>query len=222
MSRLFHYSMSQKVKTNPAADGGSFRAAAGVQALWRVAGLLVLAALAGFAPPLAGFAVTHSELLGDRRMNPKRYADYFGNFRFEYHPEVQPVDEFLRSERGDCDDYAILADEVLRRRQFQTFLVHVRLAGMTAHAVCYVAQSRAYLDYNNRNVFFTLSHSGSSLRAIATKVADSLDAGWTSASIFTYSYATREKRMLQTIARTDPPDQDAGPGPAPASRLLVN
>ncbi|MBI2814307.1 MAG: hypothetical protein HYX71_08490 [Opitutae bacterium] len=184
--------------------------------------LLLLPVLAGFAAPVPALAVTHSELLGDPEMNPKRFANHFAHFRYEYHASVQPVDAFLRSERGDCDDYAILADEVLRRRQFQTFLVHVRLAGMTAHAVCYVEQNRAYLDYNNRNVFFTLSKSGASLREIAAKVADSLEAGWTSASIFTYSYATRKKQMIQTIARTDPPALDAVGRGVPASRLLVN
>ena len=119
---------------------------------WRLFALLFLPALAGLAAPLPAMAVTHSELLGDTQMNPKRFAGHFANFRYEYYPSVQPVDAFLRSERGDCDDYAILADEVLRRRQFETLLVHVRLAGMTAHAVCYVTQNRAYLDYNNRDV----------------------------------------------------------------------
>lgn len=190
--------------------------------VWRSAWLVLLLGLGGFTPPASAWAVTHSALLGDSRMNPKRFANYFANFRFEYHPEVQPVDSFLRAERGDCDDYAILADEVLRRRQFNTMLVHVRLAGATAHAVCYVEQSRAYLDYNNRNVFFTLSRSSSSLREIATRVADSLEASWTTASIFLYAYATGEKRMLLTIARTDPPGTDRAAEPAPVSRLLVN
>lgn len=189
---------------------------------WRGVWLVLPLALGGFTPPAPAWAVTHSTLLGDPRMNPRRFANHFANFRFEYHPEVQPVDFFLRAERGDCDDYAILADEVLRRRQFKTMLVHVRLAGATAHAVCYVEQSRAYLDYNNRNVFFTLSKSSSSLREIATRVADSLEAGWTTASIFLYSYATGEKRMLLTIARTDPPGADPAAEPAPVSRLLVN
>ena len=189
---------------------------------WRALGLLLLPVLAGIAAPSPVVAVTHSELLGDPQMNPKRFAGHFANFRYEFHGVVQPVDEFLESERGDCDDYAILADEVLRRRQFQTLLIHVRLAGMTAHAVCYVVQSRAYLDYNNRNVFFTLSRSSASLREIATKVADSLEASWTTASLFSYSYATREKRLLQTIALTDPPTDDGALSPAPASRLLVN
>jgi|CXWL01.1.fsa_nt_gi hypothetical protein len=189
---------------------------------WRAIGLPLLLALAGFAPLGSAGAVTHSALLGDPQMNPKRFAGHFADFRYELFSSVQPVDAFLQTERGDCDDYAILADEVLRRRQFRTLLVHVRLAGMTAHAVCYVEQSRAYLDYNNRKVFFTLSRSGPSLRDIAAKVADSLEGSWTTASVFTYSYATRKKHWLQTIARTDRPEKDAAARPAPDSRLLVN
>lgn len=203
-------------RRHPAVGRACFGASA-----WRGAGLLVLLLLTGVASPLVGYAVTHSMLLGDPRMTPKRFASYFADFQFEYHEEVQPVDVFLETERGDCDDYAILADEVLQRRNYHTFLVHIRLAGLTAHAVCYVQQSKAYLDYNNRAVFFTLSSSAASLRAIATKVADSFGAGWTTASIFTYSYATGQKRMLQTIARTDPPESDGTLVSGPDSRLLV-
>ena len=171
--------------------------------------------------PAATLAVTHSMLLGDPKMNAKHFADYFAGFRYEFHPEIQPVDEFLGSERGDCDDYAVLADEVLRHRQFTTTLVHIRLAGMVAHAVCYVEQDRAYLDYNNRNVFFTLSRCRASLREIAEKVADSLETNWTSVSAFTYSYDTGEKQMVRTVAKIDPPGPDDLPVTAGNSRLLV-
>ena len=92
---------------------------------------------------------------------------------------------------------------------------------MVAHAVCYIREDGAYLDFNNRNVFFTLSRCRLSLHAIASKVADSLEANWTSASFFTYSYETREKRMLLTVAQTDPPDQDRLPDSSPDSSLLV-
>jgi hypothetical protein len=180
----------------------------------------------GFAVVLAWPAVTlatisHSMLLRDPKMNAKRFAGNFEEFRFEFHAEIQPVDEFLQRRRGDCDDYAILADQVLSRRNFTTMLVHVRLAGMVTHAVCYVHEDRAYLDYNNRKIFFTLSRSNGSLRDIATKVADSLEATWTSASSFTYSYETDQKKMVRTIVKTDPPETDDEPGKSPDSRLLV-
>jgi len=168
-------------------------------------------------------AVTHSELLRDPKMNAKRFANHFEYFRYEYCPDILPVDVFLATEAGDCDDYAVLADEVLRRHNFSTLLIHVRLAGMVAHAVCYVQENKAYLDYNNRAVFFTLSRSGPSLREIADKVARSLEANWTTASIFAYSYDTGVKTMTRTIAKTDPPELDDRPREErPGSRLLVN
>ena len=74
------------------------------------------------------------------------------------------------------------------------------------------------------SVLITLARSGDSLREIATKVARSLEGNWTTVSSFTYSYATGQKQMLRTIAKTDPPELDDRPPPAAPgdrSRLLV-
>lgn len=182
---------------------------------------MLLLAVLWLALPAAAMAVTHAQLLGDPDMNARRYANYFRDFKYYLCYEVQAVDSFLRTQRGDCDDYAILADEVLKRRNLRTVLVHIRLAGMIAHAVCYVEPDKAYLDYNNRNVFFTLSRCRPSLRAIAEKVADSLEANWTSASVFTYSYATGQKQMIMTIAETDRSAPDRLPETSTGSALLV-
>ena len=109
-------------------------------------------------------------------------------------------------------DYAVLADFVLKKHGLDTRLIHIRLAGRVAHAVCYVTENKAYLDYNNRAVFFTLARSGSDLRDIAAKVAHSLDSNWTSASEFSYSYDTRRKTMITTIAQIGAgPDNVAKP-----------
>lgn len=153
-------------------------------------------------------ALTLPELLEDDQMTPKRFASFFEDFAYEYSVPVQPAEQFLGSRRGDCDDYAVLADYVLSRRKLSTRLIHVRMVGRVAHAVCYVTENRAYLDYNNRRVFFTLARSGSTLREIANKVADSLDANWTSVSEFTFAYATNKKQFGLTVVKTDPPAQD--------------
>lgn len=165
-------------------------------------GLWLCLAVSGLAAPMALEAVTLPELLEDPRLNAKRFANYFGDFVYEYNAAIQPPDVFLAREKGDCDDYAVLADFVLRKHGFKTRLIHVRLAGRVAHAVCYVTENSAYLDYNNRSVFFTLARSGPDLREIATKVAASLEANWTTASEFTYSYETRRKTMIATISQT--------------------
>lgn len=166
-------------------------------------GLLWLFLLAGgLGVPGALGAVTLHELLDDPKLTPKKFAAYFGGFGYEFNTPIQPADTFLSRERGDCDDYSVLADFVLSKRGYKTRLIHVRLAGRVAHAVCYVTENKAYLDYNNRNVFFTLTRSGPELRDIASKVAQSLEASWTTASEFTYSYTTRRKTMIATVSQT--------------------
>jgi hypothetical protein len=151
-----------------------------------------------------------SDLVGDPKMSPKRFASYFEDFQYETHPfDVQDPDEFLARKSGDCIDYAVLADYVLRRNNFKTRLVRVEMIGKNmGHAVCYVTQDRAYLDYNNRNYLFVLQKSGMRLREIADKVADSFDANWTFAQEFTFSYKTFAKHAVMTVVKTDPPPTD--------------
>lgn len=183
------------------------------------------AALVAAAALLAVFqtrAVTLSQLQQDRRLTPKRFANYFADFGYDFSVAVQPAEIFLAREKGDCDDYAVLADYVLNPRGCGTRLIHVRLVGQVPHAVCYVGQAKAYLDYNNRDVFFTLARSGPSLREIATKVAASFEANWTSATEFTYSYRTREKYWGATVVKTDSPAEDPAPGTSHPSKIYVD
>jgi hypothetical protein len=170
--------------------------------------------------PLRLPAATLAELLEDPGMNPKRFASYFGDFAYEFHREIQPPSAFLRYKRGDCDDYAILADLVLKQRNFSTRLIQVRLAGQIDHAVCYVNEARAYLDYNNRAVFFTLARSGASLRTIATKVADSLEANWTSA--YEFEFTGGKKELVATVVKTAPPELDPVPGKKAGNAVKVD
>lgn len=154
------------------------------------------------------------ELLDNPKLNAKKFASYFSDFRYEFSRAIQTPEVFLTRARGDCDDYAVLADYVLKQRGYTTRLIHIRLAGRVAHAVCYVNEEKAYLDYNNRGVFFTLTRSGPDLREIASKVADSLEVNWTTASEFTYSYDTQRKTMITTVSQTggaDTPGSQASP-----------
>src|SRR4051812_40518873 len=83
-------------------------------------------------------ALTVLDLLNDPKLTPKRFASQFETFEYEFHPEVQPAEVFLTERRGDCDDYAILADYVLKQKNFTTKIVRVSLVGRVAHDVCYV------------------------------------------------------------------------------------
>ena len=155
-------------------------------------------------------ALLVSDLLSDPKMSPKRFASYFKDFTFETHPfDVQDPDEFLSRQCGDCIDYAVLADYVLKRRGYGTRLIRIEMIGKDmGHAVCYVTESRAYLDYNNRDYFITLEKCGPTIREIATKVADSFDANWTFAQEFTFDYNTYVKHALLTVVKTDPASTD--------------
>ncbi len=146
--------------------------------------------------------VTLEELLSQSKLTPKKFASYFGDFDYEFNGPIQQPSDFLTRKKGDCDDYSVLADHVLSKHGYKTRLIHVRLTGRVAHAVCYVEDIKAYLDFNNRSVFFTLTRSGPDIRDIASKVAQSLEASWTTASEFTYSYATRRKTMIATVSQT--------------------
>ena len=144
-------------------------------------------------------------------MTPKRFAGFFSNFKFELHPfDVQNPEQFLATQYGDCIDYAVMADYVLKRKGYRTRLIRVEMVGLNmGHAVCYVTESRAYLDYNNRVYFLKLESSGPTIREIATEVADSFAANWTFAQEFTFdSYNTYAKRAVFTVVKTDPSAMD--------------
>ena len=115
---------------------------------------------------------------------------------------------FLQAKAGDCQDYAILADFVLSKKQFTTRLIRVVMVGMLAHDVCYVAETRGYLDYNNRLYVKNIQRSGPTLREIADRVADSFEGDWTTVSEYTYNYDEDVKHIGLTVVKTDPPDQD--------------
>ena len=153
-------------------------------------------------------ALTLGALLGEAQLTPKRFAAHFETFEYEFHPEVQPPEVFLSSRAGDCDDYAILADYVLKKRNFGTKLVRVALVGRVAHDVCYVIESKGYLDYNNRKYASTIEGSGRRLRQIAKEVANSFEANWTTASEYTYDYGTEKKTLGLTVVKTDPAARD--------------
>jgi hypothetical protein len=153
--------------------------------------------------------ITLEELLKDPEMNPKRFAGHFEDFAFLFNARVERPEIFLSKRAGDCDDYAVLADLVLKQKGFNTRLVRVALVGRNVgHAICYVDDKKVYLDYNNRNYFSNLEKAKPFLRDIAEKVAESLEANWSYASEYTYDYKTDRKVIVTTVVKTEPPEKD--------------
>lgn len=151
------------------------------------------------------------QLESDPDLTPKRFSQLFETFEYELFERVQLPDVFLSTRTGDCDDHACLADLVLKPKGYDTRLIQIKLAGMTSHAVCYVVGSRAYIDYNDRAFFFTLTRSPPELRKVAQKVAHSLRANWTAAYEFQYSYEQDRKRIVATVVRANSGQQDPPP-----------
>jgi soluble cytochrome b562 len=190
-------------------DGRYFAAPAW---LWRT---LLLACL-----PLTLLAVTLDELLSEEKMTPKKFAAYFKDFEYKFHADIQPPKEFLATKSGDCDDYAILADRVLRKHGFTTRLISVRMPGLLTHVVCYVSEEKVYLDFNNRVYLSRTEKSGPDLREIAQKVARSFEANWTSVSEFTYHEGVKE--LVQTVSKTDAyAGKEAEPKPAAPEKKKI-
>ncbi len=149
-------------------------------------------------------ALTLEDLKGDSRLTPERLMHYFSNFHFLLGEKVQPADQFLANEAGDCDDFANLAADLLRDKGYTPRLVVVFMP-KEIHVVCYVAEVKAYLDYNNRAMEKPLVASDGSLSDIAEKVAKSFSTTWHCASEFTMNDGVR--RFVYTDFRQAEPSK---------------
>ncbi|MEO5803091.1 MAG: hypothetical protein ABIR24_06140 [Verrucomicrobiota bacterium] len=156
--------------------------------LFLVAGMLL--------PATPGNAVTVSELRNTPNLTPETFASYFADFEFKFHEEVQDHDTFLASKSGDCDDYSTLAADILGRNGYTTRLIAVRMKGET-HVVCYVNETKSYLDYNYRKDEKKTIPCNSSITEIARKVSQSFGRGWIATYQFTFSQGV--KRLVQSI-----------------------
>ena len=152
------------------------------------------AALCLYAITATTFALNLADL---RRqpLTPTQFASYFRNFQFDFRKDIQRPEVFLSRKAGDCDDYSTLAAAVLREKGYTPRLISVRMPGVT-HVVCYIEETRSYLDYNFRGHTVAVG-SGDILREIAESVARSYGSEWTSISEFTYQ--NRVKRLVQTM-----------------------
>jgi transglutaminase-like putative cysteine protease len=148
--------------------------------------LLVAGCCLLLAGPMARGA-SLARLQADRKLTPERLMKYVAGFGFEARRTVRSAEEFVGQERGDCDDFATLAADLLRRRGYTTRLVAVFMPGQV-HVVCYVAEVGGYLDYNRRKEREPLVKCEGELGSIATSVARSFHGDWVSASEYTFQH----------------------------------
>jgi hypothetical protein len=141
-------------------------------------------------------AVTLEQLEETPDLCPERFAHFFSTFEFRFHDAVQSPETFLSTRSGDCDDYAILAARVLKKRGYTPHLIAVRMPKLV-HVVCYISETGSYLDYNLRADALGTVRCGPAMSEIATRVAQSYGTQWSSASEFTVEAGA--KRLVQTV-----------------------
>jgi hypothetical protein len=159
---------------------------------------LALLLMALLAMPLAGRAFTMNQLRATPNLTPEKFASFFADFAYKFHPEVQPHDVFLRTKSGDCDDFATVAAEILECHGYTPRMIAIRMKGET-HVVCYIAEKGAYLDYNTRKDASPLVPCSPEITAIATKVAAGFGRNWVATYEFTYDAHEDVKRLVNSI-----------------------
>jgi hypothetical protein len=135
-------------------------------------------------------AVTLEQLRKKDQLTPEQFAAYFKDFEFELLEEVQPPEIFLARRSGDCDDYATLAADILKEKGYTPKLVVVFMP-RDVHVVCYIPETKSYLDYNLRNRNLRTVPSDGTLTDIAQKVAKSFNSTWYCVSEFTFTNGNR-------------------------------
>jgi hypothetical protein len=141
-------------------------------------------------------ALTLEQIESSPNLSPEQFASFFRSFAFHFCSEVQPAEKFLATESGDCDDYAILASNVLRRHGYTPRLIAVRMPKVV-HVVCYIPETSSYLDYNLRAQGKGIVECRPEIAEVARSVAKSYSAKWSSASEFTFEAGA--KRLVQTV-----------------------
>lgn len=185
----------------------------------------------GFSAPILWLALTvgssqageFARLKQDPDLNPQRLLSHFAGFAYELGEQLQDPDTFLRRGRGDCDDFASLADRLLTERGWHCKLVVVRMERQT-HVVCYVAEAKGFLDFNRRASADPVSLSEATLEDIADKVAGSFRSRWWIASEFEYregnpvyldsAFPPAPPAVAGPLASLESRRTDASPGPA--------
>jgi hypothetical protein len=151
---------------------------------------------------LTTFGLTLDQIRHTPNLTPQKFASFFNDFDFKFRAQVQQPEVFLATESGDCDDFAILAATVLKEKGYTPRLIAVRMPKIV-HVVCYVEETRSYLDYNNRAYLKRTIRSSGEIHDIAAKVAKSYNAKWASASEFTFEDGV--KRLVATVVEGKQP-----------------
>lgn len=117
-------------------------------------------------------------------------------------------------------DYMVLAGANLSGQGYPSRLVLVRMPGVSADDVCYVAAQSSFLFFDATNGAFAVQSSQGTIRQIATTLSTSLGQNWTSASEFTYSNGVSS--ILATVVETEPSSSDPVVAAASAPSIQID
>ena len=116
-------------------------------------------------------------------------------------------------------DYIILASQVLPVKGYTPRLILVNMPGIVCDDACYVNETSSFIHYTHGNYVLQLVPSSSTIRSVATALANSLELDWTSASEFTYSNGMGQ--ILATVIETEAPSSDPVAGQRPPAPPIV-
>lgn len=152
---------------------------------------------------VSGFGSSLDDLKATPELTPEKFATLFTNYEFKYLNVVQSPEKFLATRSGDCDDFSIMAGTVLGSKGYHSRLIAIRMPNVV-HVVCYVEESKGYLDYNLRQKSALVPCSPEIAR-IAESVAHWYGLPWSSASEFYWDPNARTgqgigaKRLVKTV-----------------------
>jgi len=161
--------------------------------------LAVLGAILGLCG--SARAAELAAIAAQKDLTPESLLRSVAGFEFELGTCPQEPEVFLQRRRGDCDDFAQLASQLLTKRGYTTKLVVVMMEKET-HVVCYVKEAQGFLDFNRRTEPHPVVGSDGSLEDIAQKVADSFQSKWRMASEFRF-----ENKLPYYLASVFPPSR---------------
>jgi hypothetical protein len=116
--------------------------------------------------------------------------------------------------------YLTLAGVVLQQKGYHARLVNVKLPGLDDCYVCYVNEEGCYIACDTQTYAFKVQPAGTTIRQIATTVADSHAMNWTSAQEFVCSNGLY--LALATVIKTDDPANDPVATGQPVSSIKID
>lgn len=133
--------------------------------------------------------------------SPRAIADYlWKNFLFEDDQRLfgkedywQTPEEFFSNKKGDCEDFAIFANDLLKSQGVQSFILNI-YGGKEGHTICVFKQNGRYQAIDGSD-FKPMD--AASLNELITKI----EPAWKNAAIVSPHPESRHAKIIAQINR---------------------